>query len=358
MPGIKYHYAVDKDGNLVDIASVSEENRKNKFYCLSCGGELRPRLGCVKAHHFAHKSDAPHCCQESYLHKLAKRKLKEKFCSGKPFKISFYQEVECSDKDSCQFYRQEECCASVLKSYDLKQHYDTCKEEQPIGDFIADLLLSSKSKPSTPPILIEIRVTHKCEEAKVSSGYKIIELQVTSEENIKTLFESPIVESAHPCNSNDSGAISFHSFKKNATDEPLEMRSIPKFYLFKSGKAYVSNMNDYPSCREVCHKGNPNAILELGIDRFYLDQISPYDIGYITASNLGQKTKNCQLCKYRKDVYGYANTMNLCCLYKSKNTPQYPNGPEAKNCQYYRENAERIQEINKAINETPIVIAK
>ena len=329
MPGIKYHYAVDRDGNLVDIASVSEENRKNKFYCLSCGGELRPRLGCVKAHHFAHKSDAPHCCQESYLHKLAKRKLKEKFCSGKPFKISFYQEVECSDKDSCQFYRQEECCASVLKSYDLKQ-------------------------PSTPPILIEIRVTHKCEEAKVSSGYKIIELQVTSEENIKTLFESPIVESAHHCNSNDSGAISFHSFKKNAIADPLEMR----IYLFKSGKAYVSNMNDYPSCREVCHKGNPNAILELGIDRFYLDQISPYDIGYITASNLGQKTKNCQLCKYRKDVYGYANNLNLCCLYKSKNTPQYPDGPEAQNCQYYRENAELIQEINKAINETPIVIAK
>ena len=83
-------------------------------------------------------------------------------------------------------------------------------------------------------------------------------------------------------------------------------------------------MNDYPSCREVCHKGNPNAILELGIDRFYLDQISPYDIGYITASNLGQKTKNCQLCKYRKDVYGYANNLNLCCLYKAKTPLSIP----------------------------------
>lgn len=42
-------------------------------------------------YHFAHKNTIPDCNPETYLHKLAKLKIKEKFDSGLPFEISFCQ---------------------------------------------------------------------------------------------------------------------------------------------------------------------------------------------------------------------------------------------------------------------------
>ncbi len=159
---IKYHYAIDNTGNIVDIASVSAHNKNCKFYCISCGGEMRPHLGNINAHHFAHKADTLHCTPESYLHKLAKRRIKEKFYSDNPFEISYSQETICSNKTTCPFYRKDECCSIMHRKYDLKHHYDTCDEEQPIGDFVADLLISSQNRPEVPPILIEIQVSHEC----------------------------------------------------------------------------------------------------------------------------------------------------------------------------------------------------
>lgn len=41
----------------------------------------------------------------------------------------------------------------------------------------------------------------------------------------------------------------FYNFKKESAPEPLEVRDIPRFYLFRSGKAYVTNMEEFRSCR-------------------------------------------------------------------------------------------------------------
>ena len=38
MPAIKYHYAVDNTGSIVDFTAVSAYNMNSKFYCISCGG--------------------------------------------------------------------------------------------------------------------------------------------------------------------------------------------------------------------------------------------------------------------------------------------------------------------------------
>ena len=89
MPKIKYHYALNKNGDIVDIADVDKENRKaQRFFCINCGAEMIPKLGKFKVRHFAHKAETPDCNSETYLHKLAKLRLKEKFYSSAPFEIA------------------------------------------------------------------------------------------------------------------------------------------------------------------------------------------------------------------------------------------------------------------------------
>ena len=82
----KYHYAIDQDDHLIHIDEVTSEDRDNNHYhCVGCGEEMSPVLGDIRDHHFRHKK--VHCSRESYLHKLCKRKLKERFDSQKEFII-------------------------------------------------------------------------------------------------------------------------------------------------------------------------------------------------------------------------------------------------------------------------------
>ena len=359
MAKVKYHFALNDKGQIIDIADVTEETKHDKYYCLNCGDAMRPRLGSKNAHHFAHISTTPDCNPETYLHKLAKHKIKEKFDSSATFEISLHQVSKCLDKAICPFYNEEQCQSTDYKTYDLHKNYDTCVEEQVIDNYQADLLLTSSIKPNTPPILIEIYVSHKCEEAKIESGLRIIEIKIRNEEDIVKLLQSPITEYEEYSFDKNEIKCTFFNFNKSASDEKLEMRDIPKFYLFRSGSAYVSNMEEYPSCREVAKKDNKNAVLELGIDSFYLGNPSIYELGYAKATSLGYDVKNCSLCKYRKEAFdSYMAVPNICCLYKKYNTPQYPKGSEALNCQYFRKNTESTNLLKSALETATIIVCK
>lgn len=359
MSKVKYHYAIDGNGKLINISAITESCRNNVFRCPGCGELMRPRLGECRAHHFAHKNDVFNCKPETYIHKLAKQKIKEWFDSDIPFKISYYQDTICSDATTCPFYKSEKCHDRQLRDYNLKEYYDTCSCEKAINDFVADLLISSQKRPYAPPILIEIQVTHKSEIAKLESGHKIIEIKINSEGDIEHLLESAVIEedddSAYTDNPKQISSIKFFGFKRETLASHLEMRDISKFYLYSSGKAYVTNMDSVPSCREVVKRDNPYAILELAIDRFHLDYISIYDIGYTIAKQLGYSAKICQQCKYWKRDSEFNG---ICCLYKRYNTQRYPEDTEAMSCQYYREDPVIAKEIGEAIAQTPIVIIK
>ena len=85
MANIRYRTAFDENNNLVDIRDVSKEERHEHTYrCIMCGEVLLPRLGNERARHFYHGKDTT-CDGESYIHKLAKLRIKEKFdkvCAG------------------------------------------------------------------------------------------------------------------------------------------------------------------------------------------------------------------------------------------------------------------------------------
>ena len=354
MDGILYHSAFDENGNVVDIDTIKPEERHSHSYtCIACGAELIPRLGHERAKHFAHKVDSEHCSSETYLHKLAKLKLKQKFDRDSEFCVQYYRDVKCSDKGICSFYCEASCHKKVLKCVDLKKHYDTCEEEKPVDGFVADLLLTKSDVPKRPPVLLEINVTHESSDAKKRSGKRIIEIGITSEDDIHRLLDGPITE----LNGDDHSwgrrkhtmkSIEFYGFKRFLFEtEPLNERQVSKFYLLKNGKPYVNQLDDIRHCRESRIKDDERAIFEVSIDSDIFARPSLYDYGYLLARENGIQVKTCQFCKYHKDGYitGMGSSPIFCCLHKKYGTPENPESRYAKNCEYYREDIQLLKII-------------
>lgn len=167
----KYHYAYDENNSIVDIQSVSEEIRKlHTYHCISCNAKMIAKLGSKNMHHFAHKSGDESCNMETYLHMLGKHLLKKKFEESDKFEIRYDRTSKCSRYHTCDFCKEYECIKHIDSPINLKEYFDTCKEEQEIDDFRADLLLTNGTKPCNNKILLEIRVSHKCTEEKNSQG--------------------------------------------------------------------------------------------------------------------------------------------------------------------------------------------
>ena len=189
---VRYHFAYDENDSIIDIDNVSSEYRKeHDFHCISCGALMTARLGNEKAHHFAHKGGES-CGSETYLHKLAKLMLKRKFDNSQSFVIEYTLRIKCSRNQLCPFYRKERCHDIIMGKYDLKEYYDTCMEEQQVGNYRADLLLTKSTRKDRAPVSIEFYVTHRCAEAKRSSALKIIEIHIRSDNDIRRLMDCPV----------------------------------------------------------------------------------------------------------------------------------------------------------------------
>ena len=361
MSVVKYHYALDEHNRLVHINDVDRDNRfSHTYHCLNCGADMVPRMGNVRAWHFSHCADEDHCGTETYLHKLAKLLIRSKFENDSSFNIRYYRDVVCSDISTCPFARQDECHSVEPETFDLKQYYDICEEEREVNGYIADLRLTSSKHSKREPVLIEIQVTHKSTESKRMSGLKIIEIKIKSEDDIRNLLSGILEDSRDDYfGQRNAGPVKFYGFKeKSINPRPLENRSIQRFYLFKSGKAFVTNMDEFKSCRDAWTKDNEKAIFEASIDSFYLDKPSPYDFGYVAARQNGLRVKTCQFCKYHKNGYevGFGLLPIFCCLYKKYGTPENPEPQYAEKCEYYREDRSVIDEISSQM--PAIVIAK
>ena len=125
----KYSYCIDENDNLVCINEVTDKTRHDhEWRCLQCGQEMEPKLGLKRIKHFSHKADTA-CDGESYLHKLAKRKIREKFEQAGSFPITFVRDVPCSQHKACLFFHESECQVRISSTpFELKKWYDTCQE--------------------------------------------------------------------------------------------------------------------------------------------------------------------------------------------------------------------------------------
>ena len=87
-----HRYALDENGDTIFIKDITIDTRHKKYYCKNCGGEMIPVLGEVREKHFRHKVITPSCSYESYIHKIGKEKLMNRFYKHESFLISYFIE--------------------------------------------------------------------------------------------------------------------------------------------------------------------------------------------------------------------------------------------------------------------------
>ncbi len=310
---ITFHNATDTDGHIIHIDEVTKDNRAEHYYCVGCGGEMSAVLGDIREHHFRHKE--AHCSWESYLHKLGKMRLKQRFDTQKEFVVKYYVEYHCDKSKGCKLepiYRSEKCNRRELVALDLKKQFDTCEEEVNFNGFRADLMLSSKEHPERVPIFLEISVTHDCEPEKLASDIQIIELKIADEKDVlrplveeDSLFER--TNSEHPYDFNALPPIRFFNFKRKfETARPLD-----RFWVSQDDKGILRGncIRDNLNCRNVKDNHREDSLYEIAIPSeivAYKWRLNLYEFGLVKAvlANIG--VRHCGICdKYRRCYFRY-----------------------------------------------------
>ena len=208
---VRYKKVYDKGNHIVDICSLTRENRESEYYSIGSHTPMTAALGEKNQHYFRAKKGYV-LNPETELHLYVKTILKYRFDTEEKFLIKYYLKDPCPFEKNCIFYDKlnHECgmLEERLSEFDLKQYYDTATIEGYYDGFTADVLLSS-SIVKRRPVFLEVAVTHPCESGKIASGHKIIELFVTNEEDAYCeLVEMPKYDYF-----GKNAPIKFHNFK-------------------------------------------------------------------------------------------------------------------------------------------------
>lgn len=345
MREIKYRYCLDKyTKELIYIGDLTQETRYSHTYvCLECGKEMEANMGPVKRRYFSHKSGCA-CDGESYLHKLAKKRIHIKFKESESFPIVFRRDVPCSEYDNCM-YKDSFFCKShdQIILYDLKKWneaplYDYCQEEVWCGGFKPDLLLKSKVKSKLPPIFIEIYKTHESTDDKINSNNKIIEtIQLKSEADIDSIIENGFVEKVN---------CKILGFAPKVEKKRINGMSITRVVIYEDGTSRFFSHGEV-KCEMKDQKYDRNSVCEynvLDISRLIevltpQKMLLPQQIGLALAERKGLKIRNCMLCNsYR---YNEFKNRYMCINYKKLDIDHmYPKPIMAKDCPFYRHSIE------------------
>ena len=318
-----YAYALNEAKEVVHIKDVTEEMKeRTRFFCISCGDEMVACLGDVNQHYFRHKNSST-CNKETYLHKLGKKILRERFYRNPEFLIELSQYEKCAKKD-CPLV-ENNCTQYVCTTVNLKDYYNICDEEHGCGNFVADLLLYSDSK-NIEPIMLEVCVTHKCTQEKIDSGLRIIEFYLKDEDDAFRLNNIELKE--------ESDVIQFYNFKKEKSANKILYNDVMGCALHPNGRAEIYNFKYGWSCGSLEIKDDDDlsdVLLKISTTQ-YCDNLDLFLLQHANA--IGIKIRNCKVCKfYKKKEYRGGH---ICVLYKKCGTPKEPYETEANTCRYYR----------------------
>jgi len=163
-------WALDRHGRKVHVGALDPERRRERapFACLGCGEPLVPRLGAVRARHFAHEpgSTCPLTRPETALHLNAKERLlhlcAEAFAGRRAVRLGA----------RCPGCRRE-------APLDLAAVGDAAAAEGTVGALRADVLVTRRG---TPALALEVKVTHALDPVKEAAlaalGLPALEIDV------------------------------------------------------------------------------------------------------------------------------------------------------------------------------------
>ena len=330
---IKYRYAYNLTNKIIDVNKLlkQKETYSKIFRCLGCDEILTPVLGEKRRKHFRHKVDL-NCSPETYLHKLAKGRFYEIYneClqNNQPFFIVLNQDRICNYYESDFNYYCD--LGNRSETFDLTKHFHEIHIEEREDLFIPDLLLISVTGEK---LFIEIAVTHQSSTAKISSNYRIIEIDIKEESDIAIIEKRKI--------SQNTGAR-FYNFKDKIVKK------------FCNGNCH-EQLKPYAFCKIkyeyfAIFDNSKSAIITITFDEIdRLHQTSKIKYGeFVYRSDLdiirskeyiklviesfvnNRGIKNCFLCRYHGKSYNYE--YSIYCKFLKKNC----NSNEAANCEYYR----------------------
>lgn len=339
-----YSYSLDVNSHLIN---VKDAVKGNQYYCPCCGCMMIPRQGNIRQWHFAHKGDSKTCSYETYLHKIAKKRICQCFNDSSEFRISYHCKVSCSIKP-CPLGAKDPCKWKDIKTFNLKEYYNNCTEEKNIGKYVADLLISKTNDSNRAPILVEICVTHKSTNEKLQSGYRIIEINIQSENDIEQIISTKCFTESDFTNTNckekDNCKIRFYNFNNNFRGKPTKEQQAPKYRFYVDRKNFYHN-DSFENHNESikCLTETPSYIND---SLFLIESRQPIDIDFAfrKLSESGLDIKFCNMCRF----YRYNNRyMRLICIrYKSKKTNKFPQLSNAMSCSDFKQinynNSERI----------------
>ncbi|MDE6239720.1 MAG: competence protein CoiA [Muribaculaceae bacterium] len=233
----KQKYAITKDGKLTHINDIKNED----VFCPHCGSKLIAKRGNIRIHHFSH-DNSKNCSYESYLHSYAKLRIKQWFEESSEIIINYKQKRYCSELDNDCIWESDNVCYQIDDiNYNLKKALTECKieEEVRVGRdyFRADLLWCNPKRPNNN-ILVEILVTHECTQLKKTSGARIIEFEVHSEEDVERIVTNDIRES-------DTTHL-FGIASEKADNKFKPQQQLMKFVQYKNGSIFARS-------RCTCH---------------------------------------------------------------------------------------------------------
>ncbi len=147
-------WALDRDGHKLHVGALEPKRRRERapFACLGCGEPLVPRLGAVRARHFAHEpgSRCPLTRPETALHLNAKERLlylcAEAFAGRRAVRLGA----------RCPGCRRE-------APLDLSAVGDAAAAEGTVGALRADVLVTRRGAPA---LALEVKVTHALDPVK------------------------------------------------------------------------------------------------------------------------------------------------------------------------------------------------
>ena len=342
---VKYFSALDEDGKLIYIDELREETRAQHTYrCPYCNGTMIPVLGKKNTHHFRH--DGEHCSYESYLHKLAKLRLKDAFEQRDEFLVETAVVNACDRFDECVLRKRglvSGCKDSYEMVLNLKDYYDVCELEKEHNGYTADVLLRD-SRGEHKPLFLEIYVSHPCAEEKIQSGIPIIEFKINDEEDLNELLKQKVFREQRnvpvPNKKNKTeDKVRFYNLKRLGLSKPYELESIRQFARYDASGLFGHNTyhsinfslqglyvysdeeNGHHKMPVKCHdfnpevQGTPNAII------LFNPRLDDFDREYVERCILvmnGKKNPCCEQCKH---VERKPETINVIV------NPKYPSWP-------------------------------
>lgn len=235
MTNVKYKYATNDKEEVIDISNLTDADRHD-YECISCRNVLRPVLPVNRRKHFRHKTTV-NCSEETYLHRMGKLLFRDiyKKCvdDSKPFLIEYFSPTICNhcvEHGPCSLQ-------PTISKYDLTRTFREIKLETRDGNFIPDLLLVSLNGQK---LYVEIAVTHASSEEKLNSGNKIIEIQITTEEDLEIIKSMDL-----SVNDKRVSCINFNPKETIGNFSASCPKRISFFMLWESGKSILTTKKPF-----------------------------------------------------------------------------------------------------------------